>query len=66
MLTSHNPWAGADAQLTHTKPGTLPCYKSEEGRVGSRGGERVLFSAAGLPLYQVRETGKVHFEMASS
>lgn len=29
-------------------------------------GKRVLFSAAGLPLYQVRETGKVHFEVASS
>lgn len=28
-------------------------------------GEGVLFSAAGLPLYQVRETGKVQFEMAS-
>ena len=65
MLTCHNPYADADAQLTPQQASALlPYYKSEEGTAVSRGRETTILSS--WPLYQVRETGKVHFEMASS
>lgn len=45
--------------------GLYPAIKVKREELWAEG-ERVLLSAAGLPLHQVRETGKVHFGTASS